>query len=189
MNRKKIALLALVAVLALSGCSGKIWKSRNETDDHKLTTFGQNTLDRRGEETGEWDSAADAGEESFFSFGDKEDGLFAGIGGGGRVSEDELRQRKLFAGALDAVLELPVQVANRDAGFISTDWKASPNDPRSRYRLNIRLSGVAPYGEVRVVVLKQAWVRSQWVDRPADKVMAKNIQKLIRLKSKKAKLK
>ncbi|MBF0583255.1 MAG: DUF3576 domain-containing protein [Magnetococcales bacterium] len=91
-----------------------------------------------------------------------------------------MRADKLFAGAMEVVMALPIQVANREGGIIFTDWKVDPENPSVRYRVNIHVTGQEPYGTVRVVVLKQVLVQGSWQDRPADEEAAVNIAKSIR---------
>ncbi|NGZ05697.1 MAG: DUF3576 domain-containing protein [Magnetococcales bacterium] len=175
----KIKLMTVaLTVLALSagGCSGSNWNSPNTLEQQKFAKFGQkkvreDALEGKGDNT----SAELLGQESIFSLGS---------GGGSKPTQDQIRLNKLYAGAMDVVMELPVQVANREGGFISTDWKVDPNDARTRYRVNIRLSGQAPYGDVKVVVLKQS-VRpdGSWQDAPSDADAARQIEKAIRKKS------
>ncbi|MBF0370867.1 MAG: DUF3576 domain-containing protein [Magnetococcales bacterium] len=186
MNGKILTTVLLGLALATSGCSSKIWSSPNKVDEHKLSQFGKKNVLDEARETGDYNSAADAGEDSFFSFGAGNSSGSSGIfGGGGSYvsSQEEVRAEKLYQGALDVVMDLPIQVASRSGGFISTDWKVNPRDANSRYRLNIRVSGVEPYGEVRVVVLKQELMGGEWTDRPADKNLSRQIEKAVRKKA------
>lgn len=169
-----VALTALA--LGVSGCSSSIWSSPNTLEQQKLAKFGQkkareDALEGRTENT----SAELLGQESIF-------GLGSG-GGGSKPTQDQIRLNKLYAGAMDVVMELPIQVANREGGFISTDWKVDPGEARTRYRVNIRLSGQAPYGDVKVVVLKQGLKPDgSWQDAPSDPDAARQIEKAIRKK-------
>lgn len=167
----------LVLAVLISGCSSKFWKSENKFDEHPLSNVGYKKAKADAlRESGDYDSADQAGEESLFSLGGKGGGLL----GGGQKTQEAMRADKLFAGALDVVMSLPVKVASREAGFIATDWKVDPDSPDIRYRVNIRVTGQAPYGQVRVAVLKQVNVANQWMDRPNDEVVAKHISKKIR---------
>ncbi|WP_085441247.1 DUF3576 domain-containing protein [Magnetofaba australis] len=172
-------LMGISLSVAASGCSNKLWRSSNQVDKHKLAKFGQKKAVEDGKE--DWmkvQSKADEGEQSTFSLGS------GGIMGGGRaLTAADIRRDKLFSGALDMVMELPIQTANRESGFVSTEWKVDPTDPTKRYRLNIRVSGVEPYGEVRVVVLKQVLRQNVWIDQPAEESMAAQIEKGIRKNS------
>lgn len=169
-----VALTALA--LGAGGCSSSIWSSPNTLDQQKLAKFGDKKAREDAKEgKGENTSAELLGLESSFGFG--------GGGSGSKPTQDQIRLNKLYAGAMDVVMELPVQVANREGGFISTDWKVDPNDPRTRYRVNIRLSGQAPYGDVKVVVLKQNQKPDgSWQDGPSDPDAARQIEKAIRKK-------
>jgi hypothetical protein len=172
--------LAGGAVLAVTGCSGEALNSRNKFDEHPLAKAGQKKIIEDERERGIWHSERGA-DESAVSVGSGSEGGGLFGGGSGKKSQDQLRADKLFAGALDAVLELPVITASREGGFIATDWKTDPRDPSARYRLNIRVSGKAPYGDVKVKVLKQTQdPGGAWLDRPADEGMAADIQKAIR---------
>lgn len=179
-DRKRWVRVLMVAVglVSLTGCSSKFLDSPNKMDEHSLSAFGQNALNRRGEQTGKWESAGDSGKESVFQLGG-EDGIFGGRGRG-KGSKDEVRADKLFAGALAVVMELPITVANREGGIVTTDWKVDPEKSQVRYRLNIRVSGKEPYGEVQVAVLKQELVGNQWQDRQTDSQMADQIERAIR---------
>jgi hypothetical protein len=180
--KAKVLLLALLAltIAFTSGCSGGM-KSANKLEEHKLSRFGKKKQIEDAMKDGEWESAADAGEESIFSLG----GSGGILGGGGRrVTQQEIRHNKLYAGAMDVVMDLPVQVADRSGGFVSTDWKISPRDPDTRYRLNIRVAGDDPYGVVKVRVLKQLQEGSGgWKDNnedPSLPTLAGQIEKAIR---------
>jgi hypothetical protein len=176
-NRAWIVVLAAMAV-AVSGCSKKFWDSENELDKHDLSRFGQREAEHDEEITGS--SEYKKGEKGLLSLGG-EDGLF-GRAGGSRGTE-RVRGDKLFAGALDVVLGLPIMVASREGGLITTDWKIDPENPYIRYRINIRVSGRDPHGEVKVVVLRQKLVRNSWVDQSADATAASHIAKSIRKKA------
>ncbi len=171
--------IPIALAFGLSGCGGDMLKSRNKLDESKLSKFGRKKEMDEIKETGEADTIYDAGGESMFSFGD-EGGVFSKLGGGGGSSKQSVRANKLFAGALDVVMGLPIRVASREGGFIATDWKTDPNDPTSRYRLNIRVTGRDPYGEVKVVVLKQQLLDGAWMDQAADTATARHIAKKIR---------
>lgn len=175
-NRLWIVALAAM-VIAVSGCSKKFWSSENKLDEQsELSRFGQKEAESRESETGR---KYEKGEKGLFSFGDE-----GGVFGGSRARSNEvLRGDKLFAGALDVVLGLPIMVASREGGLVTTDWKLDPDNPTNRYRINIRISGRKPYGEVKVVVLRQKLMGGDWVDRPADKTAASHIAKSIRKKA------
>lgn len=177
MNLKLLMAMGIAAAVALTGCSSM--NSRNKLDEHPLAKFGRKKELEDAREKNDFDSAHDAGRESVFSFGGGDGGGLLG-GGGGRGTKTGVRMDKLYSGALDVVLELPVTVADRDGGFISTDWKINPNDAATRYRLNIHVSGRDPYGEVAVVVLKQQRHGDKWEDAPSDPDMAGQIEKAIR---------
>jgi hypothetical protein len=162
-----------LAVTLLSGCSGDLWKSRNTLDEHKLSKFGQKKELEDAKERNDPNSAYEAGQESIFNLGG--DG-----GGGGKKSAEAVRADKLFAGAMNVVIGLPIQTASREGGVISTEWKVDPAHPSLRYRVNIHITGKEPYGTVQVVVLKQELVQGTWQDRPADEEAAANIGKSIR---------
>ncbi|WP_130470355.1 DUF3576 domain-containing protein [Candidatus Magnetaquicoccus inordinatus] len=163
--------LGLTALL-LAGCSGDFWKSRNTLDEHKLSKFGQKKELEDARERNDPNSAFEAGQESIFNMG--------GDGGGGKKSAESIRADKLFAGAMNVVMGLPIQTASREGGVISTEWKVDPANPSFRYRVNIHITGKEPYGTVQVVVLKQELLQGNWVDRPADEEAAANISKSIR---------
>nr|CRH07606.1 conserved exported protein of unknown function. putative lipoprotein. Similar to protein Mmc1_3748 from MC-1 [Candidatus Magnetococcus massalia] len=183
----RFAVLLLVALsLGMSGCSKGFWTSSNKTDKHELAKFGQKKVVEDAKEEGAFafdSTMSEPGEKGLFSFGEK-DGILAGMGGGGGGKTDgDVRREKLFSGALKVVMELPVRVADGAGGFIATDWKIDPKQPDLRYRLNIHVTGVKPYGTVRVVVLKQRRGLNGWVDREADAQLAKQIAKAIRKSS------
>ena len=178
-----LAVLALgVSALGLSGCSGSFWGAKNKWDDEHLSRLGQKKISDEARETADADSAYEVGEESAVTIGG-EDGIlsrFTGGGGGGK-SKDMVRADKLFAGALDVVMGLPIRVASREGGFIATDWKVDPQRPNARYRINIRVTGRAPYGTVKVAVLKQVRAETgEWQDRAPDTSAARHIRKKIR---------
>ncbi|MBF0133203.1 MAG: DUF3576 domain-containing protein [Magnetococcales bacterium] len=170
--------LATLTALALSvsGCSEGLWSSRNKLDESPLAKFGQKKIEDDAK-AGKADSAYDAGHESLFSLGSQDGGIF---GGGSSKRTEQIRADKLFAGALDVVLGLPIQVASREGGLVSTEWKIDPENPSDRFRLNIRVSGKDPYGEVKVAVLKQTLANGIWQDAISDPSMADNIAKKIR---------
>ncbi|MEO5377594.1 MAG: DUF3576 domain-containing protein [Magnetococcus sp. DMHC-6] len=166
-----ISILALSSLVLMS-CSSHVWNSRNKTDESALAKFGQKKVLDEAKEKGDYDAASqEPGNSSLFSFGKSSEKS---------ASMEEIRANKLYAGALDVVMELPIQVANRAGGLIATDWKIDPQDATQRYRLNIRVSGQEPYGEVKVVVLKQQLVKDVWSDAPSDPDLAKQIEKAIR---------
>lgn len=171
----KAMMTATLVTLALGsgGCSSSIWSSPNTLEQQKLAKFGQKKAREDAlEEKGDNYSAELLGQESSFSLGGS---------GGGKLTKDQVRLNKLFAGAMDVLMELPIQVANREGGFISTDWKIDPNDSKTRYRVNIRLNGQAPYGEVKVVVLRQGLqTDGSWKDAASDAENARQIEKAIR---------
>ncbi|MBF0341938.1 MAG: DUF3576 domain-containing protein [Magnetococcales bacterium] len=178
MKIKFMTVAVTILALGTGGCSGSMWNSPNTLEEQKLAKFGQkkareDALEGRTESS----SAELLGQESIFSIGS------GGIGSS-KPTQDQVRLNKLYAGAMDVVMEMPVQVANREGGFISTDWKIDPRDARARYRINIRLSGQAPYGDVKVVVLKQS-LRGDgaWEDGPSDTDSARQIEKAIRKKA------
>lgn len=177
-------LLLLTAFLALEGCSSKVWDSPNKADEHPLFNVGKKKELKDIQEGWQEGTKADEGKPSLITVGE-EGGLLGNLTGGGsrRMTREEIRADRLFAGALDVVLDLPVMVASREGGFVSTDWKVNPKDDHERYRLNIRVSGKEPYGEVKVVVLRQEMVKGEWQDRTADPDMANQIQKAIRNRS------
>lgn len=166
-----VVLMALV----LSGCSGGTWGSKNKLDEQKLAKFGQKKELEDARERDDPSSAYEAGQQSIFSLGGS-----GGLLGGGTKGADAVRADKLFAGATEVLLGLPLLVANREGGVISTDWKVDPGHPNTRYRVNVQVTGQEPYGTVRVVVLKQELVQGTWQDRPADEAAANNITKSIR---------
>lgn len=168
----------MVAALALwvSGCSGGMWGSKNTLDEQSLAKFGQKKVMEDAREEDDYNSAYEAGEESIFSLG--EDSMFSGKSSS--KGAEQVRADKLFAGAMEVVMALPIQVANREGGIIATEWKVDPNHTNLRYRVNIHVTGQKPYGKVKVVVLKQQQVSGEWQDRPNDVHTAKNIVKSIR---------
>jgi hypothetical protein len=176
----KIWMVALVATaMAASGCSKKIWSSDNKLEENtELSRFGQAESESRVEETG---LKYEKGKKGMFSFG-SEDGIF-GRGGRSGSTTESIRGDKLFAGALDVVLNLPIAVANREGGLITTDWKVDPENPSNRYRVNIRISGENPYGKVKVVVLRQKMVGDEWMDQAQDVSTAIHLTKRIRKKA------
>ncbi|MBF0421409.1 MAG: DUF3576 domain-containing protein [Magnetococcales bacterium] len=171
----KIVLFS-VLTLGLSGCSQDFWSSRNKLDEHPLAKFGQKKVIEDAKASGSPNSAAEAGSESMFSLG-SEEGIFSR---GTSKRKEQIRADKLFSGALDVVIGLPIQVANREGGLVSTDWKIDPHNSSDRYRLNILVSGKDPYGEVKVAVLKQSLRNGVWEDVTADQTMADHIAKKIR---------
>ncbi|ABK46233.1 conserved hypothetical protein [Magnetococcus marinus MC-1] len=181
-NRYAIALL-IALTLGLNGCSSGFWGSDNKVDKHPLAKFGQKkVLDEardRGEMALDNPYAGQSAEDSTFLFGDK-DGV---LGGGGGKTEEDIRREKLYAGALQVVMALPIKVADGNGGFVATDWKVDPNRPDVRYRLNILVTGTKPYGTVKVVVLKQLQTANGWQDSPSDQELAKQIAKAIRKSS------
>ncbi|MBF0109796.1 MAG: DUF3576 domain-containing protein [Magnetococcales bacterium] len=172
----KIIFVALLA-WGVAGCSKDVWTSRNKLDEHPLAKFGHKKELDDAKESGSPNSAHEAGSESLFSFGSEEGGL---LGRGSGKRKEQVRADKLFAGALDVALGLPIQVASREGGLVSTDWKIDPENNNDRYRLNIRVSGRDPYGEVKVAVLKQSLRNGVWEDVAADPTMGDHIAKKIR---------
>ncbi len=168
MKQQRWIIVCLAAVW-LSGCSGDFWGGKNKLEENKLAKFGQKKDLEDARESNDPNSAYEAGQESIFS-----------LGGGNKKGAEAVRADKLFAGAMDVVMGLPIQVANREGGIISTDWKVDPANSALRYRVNIHVTGQEPYGSVRVVVLKQEQVQGNWQDRPADDEAALNISKSIR---------
>lgn len=175
MRRHTWMMVAVVALL-VSGCSGDMLKSKNTLDEHPLAKFGQKKVMDDARESEDPNSALEAGEESLFSFGSAK-GMF---GGGNNKGTEAVRADKLFAGAMEVVIALPIQVASREGGVIATDWKVDPSNQNLRYRINIHVTGQEPYGNVQVVVLKQELVANNWQDRPSDAKTAQNIIKSIR---------
>ncbi|MGN7611152.1 DUF3576 domain-containing protein [Magnetococcales bacterium HHB-1] len=168
--------LILLLSLSLAGCSSGLWNTKSKIDEHELSQFGQKkvlTEIARGND--DFGSAAAEGMPSMFTFGTP-DGLLSS----GKPGPVNQRFEKLFSAALDVVMDLPVKVASKEGGFIATDWKQDPNSPQIRYRLNIRVSGQAPYGQVKVSVLKQAFNGGHWNDQAADTKIARHIEKAIR---------
>jgi hypothetical protein len=178
--KNKIWLVALATVaLSVSGCSKKFFSDENKLDENSdLSSFGQKDYEKYGDDSG---TKFVKGEKGIFSLG-SEGGIFGGKSSGSK-GVNQVRGDKLFAGALDVVLGLPIMVASREGGLITTDWKIDPQNPTNRYRLNIRVSGQEPYGEVKVVVLQQKLQYNNWVDQPNDVVAASHIAKSIRKKS------
>ncbi|MEG3641446.1 DUF3576 domain-containing protein [Magnetococcus sp. PR-3] len=187
-NRYALALLVALS-LGLNGCSSGFWGGQSKVDKHPLAKFGQKkVLDEAQEEGAMALDNAYAGQDpsnSTFSFGGKE-GILAG--GGGGKTEADVRREKLYAGALQVVMALPIKVADGNGGFVATDWKVDPKRPDVRYRLNILVTGTKPYGTVKVVVLKQGRGVNGWEDRPSDQALAKQIAKAIRKSSHPVKL-
>ncbi|MBF0158747.1 MAG: DUF3576 domain-containing protein [Magnetococcales bacterium] len=178
--RQQWLLFVLCTTLVINaGCSGNLWNSRNKFDEHPLSKVGQKKIIEDERERGPFGGEASAEGEGLFSIGGGE-GL---LGGGRKKTQEQMRADKLFAAALDVVLDLPIQTTSREGGFIATDWKVDPNQPTVRYRMNIRIAGTEPYGEVKVSVLKQSLEQGLWVDRPADDQLAKQIRKTIRDRS------
>ncbi|MBF0611935.1 MAG: DUF3576 domain-containing protein [Magnetococcales bacterium] len=177
MKHKLFLAMGIALAVAVTGCSSM--SSRNKLDEHPLAKFGRKKEIEDAREKNDFNSAEDAGKESILTLGGGEGGGLLG-GGGGRTTKADVRMDKLFAGAVDVVMELPVMVADRNGGFVSTDWKVNPNDSSSRYRLNIHVTGREPYGEVGVVVLKQQRVGDHWEDRASDPELASQIEKAIR---------
>ena len=167
-----ISLAALGLMVLGAGCS----PTKNERDQNTLSRFGKTAADYDAKETG-YGTAEQVGGGSVLDVGKEGGGIF---GGGGAYYKHDLRGNKLFAGALDVVLDLPIITASREGGFIATDWKADPQNPDARFRMNIRVSGKKPYGEVKVAVLKQIRIEGEWRDQPSDPKMANNIEKAIR---------
>lgn len=175
MKRKTRNIFFASLALSVAGCSNGMWDNRNKLDEHPLAKLGhkKELEDARKNSP---NSAHEAGSESIFSLGG-EGGL---LGRGSTKHTEQIRADKLFAGALDVALGLPIQVASREGGLVSTDWKIDPENPADRYRLNIRVSGKEPYGEVKVAVLRQSLRNGLWEDNTADPSMAEHIAKKIR---------
>ncbi|MEO5365147.1 MAG: DUF3576 domain-containing protein [Magnetococcus sp. WYHC-3] len=186
MNRGLGLALAVLMGAALSGCSGMMGGGQKETasknmEKSGITGFGSQK-DAQDAAAGRNDAIKDEGVSGL--------GLFD-FGGGGEpesVKIARMRADRLFSGALDVVMELPVKVADRNGGFIATEWKVDPNDPGIRYRLNIRVGGGEPVGEVHVVVLKQKLVDGDWQDQQPDPALGRQIEKAIRKKALEVKL-
>lgn len=178
MKNRTVWMVVLAALaVGFSGCSKAFWSSENKLDQTtEISRFGKTEADA---EQGLSDNTYEKGKKGLFSFGG-EGGI---LGGGNRKGEEEARADKLFAGALDVVLGLPIKVASREGGLVSTDWKMDSDDPTNRYRVNIRVSGRNPYGEVKVVVLRQSLIGNSWVDQASDPVSASHIAKNIRKKA------
>lgn len=174
MKRHTWIVVAMVASM-VSGC-GEMWRSKNKLEESPLSKFGQKKIMDDAREEDSPSSAYEAGEESLFSFGSK-GGLF---GGGEQKGADRVRADKLFSGAMEVVMALPIQVASREGGVIATNWKVDPTNPNLRFRVNIHVTGRKPFGDVRVVVLKQERLEGHWQDRSIDKETARNIKKSIR---------
>ncbi|MEO5335031.1 MAG: DUF3576 domain-containing protein [Magnetococcus sp. YQC-5] len=175
MKAKFLTVTLISMTLGVGGCSGNFWNSPNTLEQQKLAKFGQKKAREDALEGRENSSAELLGQDSIFSLGNSS---------ATKQSQEQIRMNKLFGGAMDVVMELPIQVANREGGFISTDWKIDPNQPKNRYRLNIRLSGQPPYGEVKVMVLKQALQPDgNWTDQASDADTARQIEKAIRKQS------
>ena len=170
---------ATMALCLVAGCSGDIWNSKNRLDENPLAQFGHKKARDDAKKDDGPNSAYEAGEESLFSLGGAAV-LFGSGGGGTQESTETIRANKLFAGAMEVVMFLPIQVANRESGIIATDWKVDADNPHVRYRVNIHITGQEPYGTVRVAVLKQVYVQETWQDCPADEAIALNIAKSIR---------
>lgn len=175
------AVTLMVCAAALSGCGGK--PTPNELDKYSTSEFGQKRAESYARQTG-LGTIRETGqaEQSDFLFG-SEDSVLGSLGGGGGRgrSKEDVRRGMLFDGALEVVMDLPVTVADRDGGFLATDWKVNPQNGGERYRLNIHVTGKEPYGEVKVVVMRQQQMRSgSWEDRPADADLAAQIAKAIR---------
>lgn len=175
MRAKSFFTLAALGLMVMAaGCS----PTKNERDQNTLSRFGKTAADWDAKESG-YGTAEQIGQGSALDIGKGGDG--GGLMGGGRgYTEADARADKLFAGALDVVLDLPVIAASREGGFIATDWKSDPKNPDNRFRMNIRVSGQKPYGVVRVAVLKQSRMDGEWRDQPADPKMAGHIEKAIR---------
>ncbi|MBF0310969.1 MAG: DUF3576 domain-containing protein [Magnetococcales bacterium] len=173
--------LAVMAAtgLILGGCSS--WNSPNKLDQHPLSELGQKKAEK---DLKEQDLKLEPGDKGLFGL----TGDGGVLGGGSKLSREDMRARKLYAGALDTVMDLPVKTADQSGGFIATDWKVDPSDPTTRYSLNIRVSGQDPYGEVKVVVLKQVLSHGIWTDAVSDGGMARDIEKSIRKQSQVSKM-
>jgi hypothetical protein len=175
--KNKVWIVALAAMaVGVSGCSKKFWSSDNKLDESDLSGFGKKEAAANEYQSGH---KYQKGEKGLLSLGG-EGGIF---GRSGNKNNEQVRADKLFAGALDVVLGLPIMVASREGGLITTDWKRDPDDSYIRYRINIRVSGTNPYGEVKVVVLRQKYLGNAWVDQAPDLTAASHIAKNIRKKA------
>ncbi len=99
------------------------------------------------------------GREGLMLFNTEEDK--AGVEGGGGIGVNSF----LWRASLDTISFMPVNTADPFGGVIITDWHASPEAPRERFKLNVYILGRALRADgVRVAVFRQIQDANGWRD-------------------------
>ena len=88
--------------------------------------------------------------------------------------------RYLWQGALDTVSFMPLLSADPFGGVIITDWYAPPETPTERFKLTVYILGRELRAEaIRVALFRQKQTNGQWVDEPAEKATATDLEDTI----------
>ena len=86
----------------------------------------------------------------------------------------------LWRASLDSVSFMPLASASAQDGVIITDWYANPNKQGERVKVNVLVLGQSFVAQnLKVSVFKQVKKGSEWVDVPADKATAAQLEETI----------
>jgi hypothetical protein len=88
--------------------------------------------------------------------------------------------RFLWQGALDTVSFMPLLSADPFGGVIITDWYAPPETPQERFKLTVYILGRELRADaIRVALFRQKQTNGQWLDEPAEKATATDLEDTI----------
>ncbi|HUC60628.1 MAG TPA: DUF3576 domain-containing protein [Alphaproteobacteria bacterium] len=88
--------------------------------------------------------------------------------------------RYLWQGALDTVSFMPLLSADPFGGVIITDWYAPPETPDERFKLTVYILGRELRADaIRVALFRQKRTNGQWLDMPAEKATATDLEDTI----------
>ncbi|MFT7144112.1 MAG: hypothetical protein ACI9TY_000443 [Alphaproteobacteria bacterium] len=86
----------------------------------------------------------------------------------------------LWRASLNAVSFMPLTSASAQDGVIITDWYANPNKTNERVKVNVFVLGQTFAAQnLKVSVFKQVQKNGSWVDVPADKSTATQLEEAI----------
>lgn len=164
MKTERITLVAVMALFALSACSGiKGGEAKYPTGADRAATGGNNNIYEKP--------------QSIFGEG----GL---LGGGKKDSKDQGAglgvNALLWRASLDTLNFMPITSADPFGGTIITDWYSNPQTPDERVKVNVFILGRELRADgIRVSMFRQVRKGGGWQDASVDPAAPRQLEDAI----------
>ena len=158
----------LVSVLLVSACSSV--EVRRPTEEETLSAEDQR--DRRGGKIGRAGNPDDEA-RTIFSFGKKKKKTQPNALANASLNTNPY----LWQGALQTLSFMPLLSSDFTGGVIATDWYSPPSTPRRRYKITVRITGIAFRSDaLGVAVFSQSLRNGRWREEKTSTETVRQIE-------------